>query len=215
MKMFIRFILEFLFPKTETIKKLEGLNSGDILERFRRAEKPPHNISAIFSYEDPLVRDTLWDIKYRANIRLAKTLSPIIVEEIISMFSEEMYFGSEEKPIVTHIPARAKRIKDKGFDHGLMILNIIKDEEKNDRFETQPDLISFKKEVSQQSLSKNKTERFLNMQDAFVCNDKEKIKNKVIVILDDITTTGATFIQARECLIENGARKVFCLAISH
>lgn len=44
-------------------------------------------------------------------------------------------------------------------------------------------------------------------------NTKINIKNKNIIIFDDITTTGTSLIACRYLLLKNGANKVFCIAL--
>ena len=58
-------------------------------------------------------------------------------------------------------------------------------------------------------------ERRKNMQDAFAFNNKlygnqpDFLKNKRILLIDDIATTGATLFECAKVLKQNGAKKVF------
>ena len=53
----------------------------------------------------------------------------------------------------------------------------------------------------------NKKERKENIKGAFKIRNIEKIKNKKILIIDDIYTTGNTLNECSKILIENGIKK--------
>jgi predicted amidophosphoribosyltransferase len=40
-------------------------------------------------------------------------------------------------------------------------------------------------------------------------------KDKVYIIIDDVTTTGATFLEAKRALKEIGAKNILCIALAH
>lgn len=53
-------------------------------------------------------------------------------------------------------------------------------------------------------------ERFANVRGAFKLKDKKKFKNKTVLIIDDIKTTGATLDECARILLLAGAKEVFC-----
>lgn len=55
--------------------------------------------------------------------------------------------------------------------------------------------------------------RFKNLEDTFVCKPNE-VRGKKFILVDDITTTGATFLSAAACLYKEGAQDVKCFALS-
>lgn len=61
---------------------------------------------------------------------------------------------------------------------------------------------------------KNYSERKENLQNAFVAIYPDKVKNKVILLVDDVCTTGATLLECAKILKKNGARKVFGIVIA-
>ncbi len=61
---------------------------------------------------------------------------------------------------------------------------------------------------------KSRFERFLNVRDAFEINDKEKIKDKRIAIVDDVLTTGSTIESFANTLLENGCAGISVITIA-
>ncbi|MBX4216262.1 ComF family protein, partial [Candidatus Parcubacteria bacterium] len=54
-----------------------------------------------------------------------------------------------------------------------------------------------------------------NIQGAFAVADTATIRGASVVLIDDVTTTGATFLEARETLLAAGAKEVTALAVAH
>lgn len=59
----------------------------------------------------------------------------------------------------------------------------------------------------------NREERFKNISGSFLAN-REKVLNKKVLLVDDICTTGSTFLEASRVLYEAGAKDVRCFALS-
>lgn len=65
----------------------------------------------------------------------------------------------------------------------------------------------------QQVKTRSKSERLKNQRNAF--NLRGNVTNKDIILIDDVTTTGATLLEARTLLLKNGARSVLAYTIAH
>ena len=61
----------------------------------------------------------------------------------------------------------------------------------------------------------DRAERLENLKNAFAVRAPEKVRGAHVVLVDDVTTTGATLLEARGELLRAGARKVTCLAVAH
>jgi len=70
------------------------------------------------------------------------------------------------------------------------------------------------KETPHQSKLNNKTKRLNNLKNCFSANP-EKVKNRNIILIDDVITTGATMSKVKKELKKAGARKVIGIAIAH
>ena len=61
---------------------------------------------------------------------------------------------------------------------------------------------------------KDKKDRIKNIGNIFKVTDTEKIKNRNILLVDDICTTGATLNQCAKVLKEAGAKKVIAFVVA-
>lgn len=212
----LKFLFDYLFPKNEKVLRLEKMTWPELEEIAPKALRPEsREINAIFSYKDPLVHELLWEIKYHANKKLADLISPIVLDYALSIIHDEAFFTEEDQAIITFIPASKSRHEKRGFDQGQIILESLEKADTTKRFKYASELLSYNKEVIQQSLTKSKLERLINMGDAFKCPQPQLIQNKTIIIMDDVCTTGATLLDAKRAIEEAGARKVYLMAISH
>jgi competence protein ComFC len=73
-------------------------------------------------------------------------------------------------------------------------------------------LVRGKSTKTQKDLKKEQRQK--NMQDAFILAKNAAIRGKNIILVDDVTTTGATLQEAAKILKRNGAKKVICLTIA-
>ena len=62
---------------------------------------------------------------------------------------------------------------------------------------------------------KNRAKRLENIKDSFAVGMAAEVRDKRILLIDDITTTGATLAEARKVLLASGARDVKAFVIAH
>ena len=85
--------LDFLFPRADSVRMLESLSTSELFERLPPAPaSEDERIVALFNYQNPLVRDLVWEIKYKGNRALvriaADALSDVLRQEIRSHLPE-------------------------------------------------------------------------------------------------------------------------------
>ena len=104
---------------------------------------------------------------------------------------------------------KQKRL-ERGYNQTELITNIIS--KYNKILVENKVLFKDKKTKTQSTLSLE--ERYENIKNAFKIKNINKIKNKQIILFDDIYTTGATVNEISKKLKKSGAKKVLVLVIA-
>lgn len=118
------------------------------------------------------------------------------------------------------IPLHARRLRWRGFNQAdLLSRHISQNISPAFSIPVISELIIRKKYTPPQMKIKNYGERQKNMRGAFQISPKEpaipeEIKNKRILLIDDIATTGATLFECSTLLKRNGAKEVFGAVIA-
>ena len=108
------------------------------------------------------------------------------------------------------VPLHIKRESERGYNQaGYIAKEVAKEFNK----EYYPNILRRVKNTKAQS-GLARGDRQSNIKDAFKVEWKECIEGKNILIVDDVITTGGTVRECSKVLKENGAKKVFVLALA-
>ncbi|OGD68809.1 hypothetical protein A3I18_01535 [Candidatus Campbellbacteria bacterium RIFCSPLOWO2_02_FULL_35_11] len=212
-KIFV-FLLDILFPRNAIQKELDNISTEEFLKRANKTSHADKNIITIFDYKNKLIREAIWSLKFRRNTRLAKIFAQIIYDEIMEDLSDMETFENFKNPILVPMPISAKRRRERGFNQCELIANELTNLNSEMFVLNKKSLIKIK-DTPPQSRMKNKKDRLENLKDCFAVRNKELIKGKNIILLDDVTTTGTTLKEARKVLRRHGAKKIICVTVAH
>ena len=69
-------LLELILPQAKSVQEIENLTPAELLKRAGRAQgNLPKDTLAIFDYKNPLMRQAIWELKYRGNKKIAALLA--------------------------------------------------------------------------------------------------------------------------------------------
>lgn len=158
-----------------------------------------------YGYYGGVLKELILKFKYKNNFTAGDILAEILEEYIIENFDYKQY-------IITYIPLSKKSKKVRGFNQCEYIAKKIARDLSIEAFEI---LVKAKETKEQKKLKKD--ERFENIKDAFQIKEGIKIKYHKIILIDDVTTTGATLIEACKLLKKFDFKdiKLLTLAKSH
>lgn len=201
-------ILNFLFPQ----KCLACGVKNEILCKNCLKIFPYTNVdesSNVFSatnYNYEPARKTIWLLKYRGARNLAEPLAELIYQRL-----PLKNLSSQTEWVIIPIPLSKKRFKGRGFNQSELIAQHLA-QKLNIKIDTNI-LYKIKHTPSQVDI-KNREERLKNIKNSFALKNNESIKNKNIIIIDDVTTTGATINEAKKILRHNGAKKIIATVVA-
>jgi len=215
MRKMIEGLLEFLLPRSETVKELETLTSEKLKTKVPKA--PPillPNTLAVFDYKNPLIKQAIWELKYRGNKKMATVLAECVFDELAEEIAEKNSLESFSEPILIPIPLSQKRKRERGWNQTeILALSLLQCGGAN-FFEVKNDILTKNRDTESQT-KMNRVERLKNLCGCFEIKSPEKIAGQNIILLDDVSTTGATFEEARQTLMRAGVKKILAVAIAH
>jgi len=177
----------------------------------RETEK---NIISVFDYRDQLIKDIIWNLKYHKQKSLGKKLGQILFDFSKDQISEMKFLTAGKPIIVIPVPCSRKRLMERGYNHTEILAKWFCNEDKNN-LEFIKNVVFKKLETKHQAKITNKRERLQNIKDTFGINPDISLKGRSIIVIDDVTTTGGTFLEILKILRKAGAKNVLGVALAH
>ncbi len=206
-------LFDTLFPEEDPLfRRLSEGRSFD-QEKLPRAENlSDPGMHALFSYADPQIKNLIWKLKYRGSTRAAAITAKILYVYM----TEHLKIQLPSQPaLLVPIPLHPRRERERGFNQcDLMCREILKLDTEH-RLEYAPSLLKKIRHTDPQSKSRGKSARLHNLKGCFEANKNLITKDRLIIIIDDVITTGETMRQARTAFRKAGARKIICLGVAH
>lgn len=183
---------------------------GDELNSFTEVCDNCKNNKRYFDYVSSVTifsgvaKNLVYKLKYGDCAYTAKT----IAEYLASAFNGGKY---EAIDIVTCVPISSEKLKIRGYNQ---TEEILKEFIKYVNIPCSASILKRVKDtITQTALTK--TSRQENLQSAFEVVEVDKIKNKNVLVIDDVITTGSTLDAIAKALKEKGANKVYGLTFCH
>jgi ComF family protein len=158
-------------------------------------------VQVITKYQDPL-KHVIWLVKFKNK----KILIPFVQDLLINFIPGSAMNNFD---LIIPVPIHKKRRKKRGFNQAE---EFVKEYAVREKSQLITDCLVRKKET--RSLYKlNKLERVQAISGSIKCMNPKLIKDKNVLLFDDILTSGATLNECAKVLLENGAAGVQGLAI--
>jgi len=209
------FFLDLLFPKFCFSCGSEGSylcqDCQAILEISGFHQKySTQNLKDLYftiNYQNPLIKNLIQKFKYTPFVKeLAKTLSLLIIAHFQLLENKPDFSNYALVPV----PLEKKRLKWRGFNQAEEL------GKKLSQFLTLPllnnVLIKIKRTLPQVELTDEGRKE--NIRGAFLIKDRELIKNKKILLIDDVYTTGSTMEECARVLMEARAKEIIGIVVA-
>ncbi len=196
------------FTKTRTItssicqhcgEPLKNSN-GSICERCQVSEIFYSAVRSWAIFEDP-IKTAIHNLKYKRNIGLGEVLADPLA------FLLDLCDWNID--LITAVPLDSKRLKERGFNQSVLLarpLAWISKISFNDQALTRI-------RYTRPQVGLTRGEREKNMEGVFEA-DSKIAKGKIILVVDDVITTGSTLNECSKALLDSGADQVFGLTLA-
>lgn len=157
--------------------------------------------SISYGFYGGVLKKLILEFKYNKNFTAGEILSNLILEIINNQ--------NINADIICYVPMTKKAIKKRGFNQCEIISKNIS---YNMDIPISKCIIKSRHTKEQKTLSKD--ERKSNIQGAFDIKSNHDIKNKHVILIDDVMTTGATIDECKNILLKYGVNKITVLTIA-
>ncbi len=153
-----------------------------------------------------VVKKLIHEFKYRGKDYLSKPLSAIM-----SDFIREYALPIEDLDLIIPVPLHRSKAREREFNQALLLADCL-----GETFHKQVvgEALKRHKQTKTQTTLKEEL-RFLNVKESFSVKDPRAIRNKHILLVDDVLTTGATSSEAAKTLKSAGAGLVFVITLAN
>jgi len=173
----------------------------------RKCHYRPHGLSGLFAvcnYEGPL-RSCIHALKYDGNLRLAEPLGTLLGQS----FSQ---YGLQADAIIP-VPLHRDRQHQRGYNHAQLLAEVCA------TFVHVPfhEYMLARHRATLPRVGLSVRERYLNIAGAFQCTPAYAtgaLYGRSIIIIDDVSTTGATLRECAAPLFAAGAKEVRGLVLA-
>lgn len=176
-------------------------------------------IFPMFDYRHPPIKKAIWLLKYKGKKSLAKDFAEVLHGNILQELADLKIMENFKEAILIPVPIDKARKRERGFNQSELLCDMLIKLDSNANFTFNKNILVKVKDTGHQARIENRSERLKNIIGSFEINPKintiETLKNKNIILIDDVTTTGATLTEARKILKEAGARKVVAFTVAH
>lgn len=188
-------IIDALFPKEMSVLELEKMSPIQMANAFRKVDSQ-NEIHSLFSYKDRKIKILVSEIKHHQNKILIEKTSELMIEKILEIFEDDLQFG-DHKIYLVPIPSSNSRLNERGYNPSELIVRKIC-ESRTDLFSYAPILKKIRETKRQTNLQRS--ERLTNLVGAFNATEKNNFGS--CILIDDVSTTGATISEAIRALQE-------------
>jgi len=215
--------------------KIEIINEEKINKLNVENTKSIDWVNSPLLYKNEILKKAIFQLKYHYVKRTGKYLAQLVYKDFLYFVKEILEKNNQniQNLLIVPIPISKKRLIERNYNQSEVLIKEIMEFNMvgvaGGHPHHNPQIL--KKNISTDLLLKQKhTIKFAHthsaldrenlIKEAFTINDKYKkdfLQNKIMILFDDITTTGATFYEARKTLINSGAKKenIFAFAVAH
>jgi len=197
-------ILDLIFPPRCEVCR--GLGPETFCENCRKKIsflRPSAFTHSVGIYEGAL-KSAIWRFKFKKRTALADPLGVLMVKYL------NHHLEMNEIDLVVPVPLHERRLRERGFNQSELLSHVIS------KYYDIPTVsgVLFRTKETHPQFDLPREQRLRNVRGAFELKGASLLKDRDILLVDDIYTTGSTVSECTYVLKSGGARKVHVLTLS-
>lgn len=215
--MFFDDILNFLFPKNCLGCGKDGfVICSDCLGGIKLLDfqECPERLIVASRYDKKgLLKKLIEAYKYKFSEELGAVLSSLLAAQVQKLY--KFFEQNLGKALVVPVPLHSRRLRYRGYNQSELLARALLKNPILKEFNWQISNCLKRVVYTVPQVGLSRTERLVNLKDAFVCEDPLLVFGKRVVLVDDVCTTGATLFECEKVLKKAGAASVTALVLAH
>jgi ComF family protein len=147
-------------------------------------------------------------LKYEGVVPVA----PVLGEMLASAIVELLHGCGDVPPLIVPVRLHHSKRGERGFNQAELIARAAVKHLSRQVELTTGVFVRQRATISQVSLSRE--ERIANMKDAFRVRDRRQLRGRIVIVVDDVMTTGTTLSECARVLKQAGAEKVWAATVA-
>lgn len=162
------------------------------------------HITTLMDYRDAAVQDLIRALKYDGSAHAASLAAGLLADYLREEIASAKTF-STKKIFLVPVPLHRSRVRERGYNQIELVLKALPQEFRDGTLARHaPELLVRSRETRPQTRLP-RAERLSNVAGAFVASNAMLVHKSHVFLIDDVTTTGATLVNAATPLKRAGA----------
>jgi ComF family protein len=161
---------------------------------------------------DRIITELIHCFKYRGKIQLARPLGELLLTAFM------FFWDKDSIDIILPVPLHPRRFRRRGFNQAHLLIRNWPDMAASGFCDFFPIRIErdvlIRKFPTAPQTALGRTQRAVNIKNAFDVNHQETIVDQRVLLIDDVYTTGATVNECGRLLLSRGAQQVDVLTLA-
>lgn len=198
-------LLHYLFPPTKNELLINELPL-DFFQQTYNMESYK-DVHALLPYSSTHVRSAIHLLKFHNHAHARRLLAHPLRNFLQTIPAHT---------ILIPVPLSAKRLRTRGYNQ---VTEVIKEAMRGGSpMKFEPGILTRVRDTTPQT-SLQRNERLTNLKDAFTVKNTSRYQKQItgtpIILIDDVTTTGATLQAAKNALLPLSPSSIICVALAH
>jgi ComF family protein len=162
------------------------------------------------NYNDKILQELIHFLKYKYIEEAGDILAEIIIKYLEKNQILQKFGLSKSSALFVPVPLHKKRYLSRGFNQSDLLVKKVSEFYKIPKAD-----ILARKRNTQSQIDLRKSERQENVKGAFEMINKDNLdKNKKIILIDDVVTTGSTLNECAKVLLDAGLSEIYGLVVA-